>query len=284
MMASGSSMILSLLMGVVFLCNSVAFADSPVSASSDSSSKNSYSSYQYAVEPSSDYGAPQKGYAPAPTTVYGPPPAPSYGPPTYDGHGYSLDSESPFVQQRLFNTAVALTIPLFSFTLPQRSSNYGGIDLANQVIFGAFVLVATLFVFVVPIFFTKPSEARSNDKNGILNSLMANNKVFNFMNADLSNKIGLDTSKCLQKSICEANRSPKKYGVMATPFQMFFPPPSNGTADARATIFQLAAKDGKYSKKECGKLYNCFFDIMDMASYMVDWWKYSGDPNYFLHF
>ncbi|ODM97061.1 hypothetical protein Ocin01_09619 [Orchesella cincta] len=207
MMTSGSSMVLSLLMGVAFLCNSVAFADSPVP--SDSSSKNTFSSYQYAVEPSSDYGPPMKGYAAPPPTVYGPPPAPSYGPPTHDGHGYSLDSESPFVQQRLFNTAVALTIPLFSFTLPQRSSSYGGIDLANQVIFGAFVLVATLFVFVVPIFFTKPSEGRSNDRNGILNSLMANNKVFNFMNADLSNKIGLDTSKCLQKTICEANRTPR---------------------------------------------------------------------------
>ncbi|CAG7722200.1 unnamed protein product, partial [Allacma fusca] len=28
---------------------------------------------------------------------------------------------------------------------------------------------------------------------------------------------------------------------------MFFPPPSNGTVDARASSYQLAAKDGKYS-------------------------------------
>lgn len=183
---------------------------------------SAYQNYQYAVEsPSHDYGVP-----PQPPPVYGPPPAPTYGPPGgYADHGYSLDSENPFIQQRLFNTAVALTIPLFSFTLPQRSSSSdGGLDLANQVIFGAFVLIATLFVFVVPILFTKPPETgRSSDRNGILNHLMANNKVFNFMNSDVSNKIGLDTSKCLQKTICEANRNPKKYGVMATPFQMFFP-------------------------------------------------------------
>lgn len=48
-------------------------------------------------------------------------------------------------------------------------------------------------------------------------------------------------------------------------------------------MFQLAAKDGKFSKKACGALYKCFFDIMDVASYMVDWWKYSGDPNYVLN-
>lgn len=74
-----------------------------------------------------------KEYGPPPPAVYGPPPAPSYGPPGYNDHGYSLDSESPFVQQRLFNTAVALTIPFFSFTLPQRSSTSGGVDIANQV-------------------------------------------------------------------------------------------------------------------------------------------------------
>lgn len=208
---------------VLFFASST-FAETPVASDSPSAH---YSGYQYAVE------SPSQGYSqPSPPVSYGPPPAPSYGPPAssaFGDHGYSLDSESPFVQNRLFNTAVALTIPLFSFTLPQRSSNDGGIDLANQVIFGAFVLIATLFVFVVPIFFTKPPgsaggyEGRSNDRNGILNNLMANNKVFNFMNADLSNKIGLDTRKCLQKTICEAHRTPKKYGVMATPFEMFFP-------------------------------------------------------------
>lgn len=82
-------------------------------------------------------------------------------------------------------------------------------------------------VFAVPILFTEPTgdlhTGRSSDRDGILNHLMANNKVFNFMGADLSNKIGLDTTKCLQKSICEAHRTPKKYGMIATPFQMFFP-------------------------------------------------------------
>ncbi len=52
---------------------------------------------------------------------------------------------------------------------------------------------------------------------------MASNKVFNFMGADLTNNIGLDTDKCLKKTICEAHKFPKKYGMMGKPFQMFFP-------------------------------------------------------------
>ena len=43
------------------------------------------------------------------------------------------------------------------------------------------------------------------------------------MHADMTNNIGLDTGKCLQKTICEAHKSPKKYGMMATVFQIFFP-------------------------------------------------------------
>lgn len=46
----------------------------------------------------------------------------------------SLASTQPFIQRRLFNTSVALTIPIFSFTLPQRASQGSTVDLANQVI------------------------------------------------------------------------------------------------------------------------------------------------------
>jgi len=88
-----------------------------------------------------------------------------------------------------------------------------------------FALFVVVLVFAVPVLFTHPQtfSGRSADRNGILNNLMANNKVLNFMGADLSNKVGLDTTTCLQKTICESHRTPKKYGMLATPFQMFFP-------------------------------------------------------------
>ena len=50
-------------------------------------------------------------------------------------------------------------------------------------------------------------------------------------------------------------------------------------SDAKASMLQLAARDGK-SKKDCGKQYKCFFDILDLCDYFVDWWKYSSTDNY----
>lgn len=42
---------------------------------------------------------------------------------------------------------------------------------------------------------------------------------------EFRDQIGLDSTKCMQKTICEAHRSPKnkKYGLLVLPFQMFFP-------------------------------------------------------------
>jgi len=37
------------------------------------------------------------------------------------------------IQQRLFNTSIVITVPLFSFTLPQTASQGEVADLANQV-------------------------------------------------------------------------------------------------------------------------------------------------------
>jgi len=45
----------------------------------------------------------------------------------------SGSTDNTFIQRRLFNTSVALTIPLFSFTLPQRATSGSSVDLANQV-------------------------------------------------------------------------------------------------------------------------------------------------------
>jgi hypothetical protein len=46
---------------------------------------------------------------------------------------FSTSYDNTFIQRRLFNTSVALTVPLFSFTLPQRASSGSSVDLANQV-------------------------------------------------------------------------------------------------------------------------------------------------------
>lgn len=117
--------------------------DAPVH-SSPSVGSAGYPSYYSVETDTSHHGyAPSQGYEspPSPPSVaYGTPKSPVvYGPPgPYDAsqhdQAYSLKEESPFIQQRLFNTAVALTVPLFSFQLPRRAPTHGGVDLANQVI------------------------------------------------------------------------------------------------------------------------------------------------------
>ncbi|CAG7822156.1 unnamed protein product, partial [Allacma fusca] len=140
---------------------------------------------------------------------------------------FSTSQNEAFIRRRLFNTSVALTVPLFSFTLPNRGSEGSTVDLANQAIFGLFSLLVVVMVFTVPILFTgtRPQDltGRSSDKGGILNQLMTSHKAFNFMGADFTNQIGIDTEKCLQKTICEAHRHPDRYGLLSLPFQMFFP-------------------------------------------------------------
>jgi len=48
---------------------------------------------------------------------------------------FPLAQTEAFIQRRLFNTSVALTVPLFAFTLPQRAVEGTSVDLANQVIY-----------------------------------------------------------------------------------------------------------------------------------------------------
>jgi hypothetical protein len=52
-------------------------------------------------------------------------------------------------------------------------------------------------------------------------------------------------------------------------------PPVESTPEARSSVLQLAAREGKYSKSDCGDKFKCFFDILDLASYLIDWYKYS---------
>lgn len=144
----------------------------------------------------------------------------------------SLASTQPFIKRRLFNTSVALTVPMFSFTLPQRAAEGSTVDLANQAIFGLFALLTTMLVFAVPVLFTgiRPFDVygrsmKDNDESqNILNNLLKNSEhTVNLMGADMKNKIGINPEECLQKTICDAHRHPKKFGLFGLPFQIFFP-------------------------------------------------------------
>lgn len=38
--------------------------------------------------------------------------------------------------------------------------------------------------------------------------------------------------------------------------------------------FQKAAYVGKYQKTRCGKKYECFFDVLDLGRFLIDWYQY----------
>jgi len=74
---------------------------------------------------------------------------------------------------------------------------------------------------------TSSTTGRSNDgsqsQDGILDRLMNKDRMVSLMGSETGTKIGVNPTKCLKKTICEAHRNPKKYGLLAIPFTMFFP-------------------------------------------------------------
>lgn len=130
--------------------------------------------------------------------------------------------------RQLYNTSIALTSGLFSFELPSSTSTESDtVKLANQVIFGMFGFLTSVLVFALPVLLTGQKfnpNARSNE-GGILETLLKTEPLATLIKQGFHKDIGLEPEKCLQKTICEAHRQPKnkEYGMMAVPFQMFYP-------------------------------------------------------------
>lgn len=131
----------------------------------------------------------------------------------------------------LYNTSIALTSSLFSFELPSSTSTEAQtVNLANQVIQGMFGFLLSVLIFALPVLLTGQRfnpNARSNQDNddGIIATILKTEPLAKLIRNNVHKQIGLEPEKCLQKTICEAHRSPKnkEYGMLALPFQMFYP-------------------------------------------------------------
>lgn len=131
----------------------------------------------------------------------------------------------------LYNTSIALTSALFSFELPSSTSTEADtVNLANQVIQGMFGFLLSVLIFALPVLLTGQRfnpNARSNQDNddGIIATILKTEPLAKLLRNDVHKQIGLEPEKCLQKTICEAHRSPKnkEYGMLALPFQIFYP-------------------------------------------------------------
>ncbi|CAL8091134.1 unnamed protein product [Orchesella dallaii] len=171
----------------------------------------------------------------------------------------------------LHNVSWAVTIPLFSFYLPTANSG-DPVNIANQAIYGVFAAIIVIIGFGIPILFNgNIPGARSLENNKItLNHLMHPGHLMNIVGANFQNQVGIDPMQCLQKTVCEAHRSPQneRYGVLALPFQYFFPARKNAEA-AGKSVYTIAAREGKFTDTDCRKKYECMFDVLDLATYYL---------------
>uniref|UniRef100_T1J344 Uncharacterized protein n=1 Tax=Strigamia maritima TaxID=126957 RepID=T1J344_STRMM len=85
---------------------------------------------------------------------------------------------------------------------------------------------------------------------------------------------GLDPDECVKRSICEAHNHPDRYGWLAFPFQLFFPPYSGHQRDDDSEYFsqyRLAARYGKSDNADCARQYwGCMFNPLLIIQTIVD--------------
>lgn len=92
-----------------------------------------------------------------------------------------------------------------------------------------FAFLTAVLAFGIPALATgtkfNPSARRNTESAGIFSQILAQEPMASLIKKEMHKKIGLEPEKCLQKTICEAHRAPKnkKYGLLAVPFQIFYP-------------------------------------------------------------
>ena len=122
-----------------------------------------------------------------------------------------------------FNTSVAFTIPLFSFTLP------GAADATNQGLDGnTFGVLAFIAVFLIGGLGVAIYTTTQGGNSGA-RSFNANEKYFDsiLLNSIFRSLEGLpealSVNSCSKLSVCEAHAEPEKYGLLSWPFKLFIP-------------------------------------------------------------
>ncbi|CAL4066702.1 unnamed protein product [Meganyctiphanes norvegica] len=168
-------------------------------------------------------------------------------------------------QAAAFNTSVAFTIPLFSFTLPGASSTTTGLDKQS---FGAMAFVALFLLggLGVAIYTTTGTGAggRSMDDEdqSLLTSLITNSL------GGLPNVI--DTDSCAKLAVCGAYQDSSKYGLFALPLK-FLVPNAEEVPSSERSGYQHAAMYGlQEDADDCYYEYPCLVQPLDVMLYMYD--------------
>lgn len=126
-------------------------------------------------------------------------------------------------QAAAFNTSVAFTIPLFSFTLPGASdTSAAGMDAQS---FGAIAFIALFLLggLGVAIYTTSQGAVgggrQHTDGESYQESLLArlvSDSLYGLPNI-------VDTGSCVRLTVCGAYAEPQRYGLFALPIRFLVP-------------------------------------------------------------
>jgi len=175
-----------------------------------------------------------------------------------------------------FNTSIAFTIPLFSFTLPQGGEGSIFQTLESQAV----TVLATLAFLVLGSIAILPSlyslfglSTSGRSYNGMDNEIGGEGGIaeyiVSFIENSLDNLPNTNGEDCVKRSICEAHDEPQKYGFLALPFQIFFPPMDINDEYSGMSKYYKAALYGRSDTADCSTRYRgCLFNILDPILYL----------------
>ncbi|XP_046456963.1 uncharacterized protein LOC124204020 [Daphnia pulex] len=179
------------------------------------------------------------------------------------------DGETGRSSSGIFNTTLAFTIPLFSFSLPDRAT--AGKDYTKQAALSLFGLAIVGGIAIMPYVWAARSplgkktvvESSRAKKDEISSSILP-------MIANVASLAGLDAKTCVQRSVCETYRNPERYGYLVFPVRYFMLSPQS-REDDKPSEYQRAAEFGRQEKEECERRYRCAFSLIGAANFLFSY-------------
>ncbi|XP_069172592.1 uncharacterized protein [Procambarus clarkii] len=177
-----------------------------------------------------------------------------------------------------FNSSVAFTIPLFTFTMPG-AGDFTAIGLSSQsfgvMTFLSLLLLGLLSVAAYNAYRKHPFAREFSDSDDFLLTRMVLESF-----SDLPGVV--DTRACANLGVCGAYAERDRYGMIAWPIR-FLVQYSPDTPEDLLTEFQKAARDGQVDEQVDGQVdgqvcrykYPCFMQPLDHLLYLYNYW-YGG--------
>lgn len=126
-------------------------------------------------------------------------------------------------QSAAFNTSVAFTIPLFSFTLPGAAdSAAAGIDSES---FGAMAFIAIFLLGGLGVAIYTTSQGAVDDGRENLDGQVNQDSLLARLVAESLSVLPnvVDTGSCARLAVCGAYAEPARYGLLAWPVRFLVP-------------------------------------------------------------